>query len=158
MRGRLTRLLLTAGLVLAVAGSASAYLDAAGSGAGAGTVSASVQPVEVNAASPNSEALLPTGMASGDVKATIANPNSSPVHISSLSLDTSQGSSGFSTNAGSCALSFTTQTNGGEGWTIPASGQPGDPLTIDLEGSLTMGTSAANACQSQTFTVYLKTP
>jgi hypothetical protein len=144
--------------VLALPSGAWAYLTATGSGSGSGGVNVTVQPVQVAAASPSSQSLLPTGVASGDVKATIANPNSSPVHIGSLSLDTSQGSSGFSANAVGCALSFTTQSNGGNGWTIPASGQPGNPLPIDLTSSLTMGTSAANSCQNQTFTVYLKAP
>jgi hypothetical protein len=148
----------TAILALALAGSASAYLKATGSGTGGGGVSVTLQPVTVTAASPNSQLLLPTGVPSGDLKATITNPNSSPVHIASLSLDTSQGSSGFSANAAGCALSFATQSNGGAGWTIPASGRAGNPLTIDLTASLTMGTNAANGCQSQTFTVYLKTP
>jgi hypothetical protein len=145
-------------LALGLALGASAYLTATGSGSGGGGVNVTVQPVQVAAASPNTQSLLPTGVASGDVKATIANPNSFPVHIASLSLDTGQGSSGFSANAVSCALSFATQSNGGNGWTIPASGQSGNPLTIDLTSSLTMGTSAANSCQGVTFTVYLKTP
>jgi hypothetical protein len=155
---RVRKLVLTIGAVLALPSGAFAYLTATGSGSGSGGVSVTVQPVQVTAASPNSQSLLPTGVASGDVKATIANPNSSPVHIGSLSLDTGQGSSGFSVNAVSCALSFTTQDNGGNGWTIPASGQAGNPLTIDLTSSLTMGTSAANSCQGLTFTVYLTTP
>jgi hypothetical protein len=144
--------------VLALASGAWAYLKTTGSGSGSGGVNITVQPVTIAAASGNSQALLPTGAASGDVKATISNPNSSPVHIASLSLDTSQGSGGFSANAAGCALSFATQSNGAAGWTIPASGRAGNPLTIDLTASLTMGTNAANACQNQAFTVYLKTP
>jgi hypothetical protein len=75
------------------------------------------------------------------------------VHINSLAIDTSQGSSGFSANAASCALSFATQTNGGNGWTIAPNSST---LAIDLTSSVTMGTSAASGCQGQTFTVYLK--
>jgi len=155
---RLRKLIVPVVFVLALASGASAFLTATGSGSGSGGVNVTVQPVQIAAASPNSQSLLPTGVASGDVKATIANPNGFPVHIASLSLDTGQGSSGFSANAVSCALSFATQSNGGNGWTIPASGQAGNPLTVELTSSLTMGTGAANSCQSQTFTVYVKTP
>ena len=141
-----------------VAASAWGYLTATASGSGSGGVSVTLQPVTIAAATGNTQALLPDGVANGDLKATISNPNASPVHISSLSLDTSQGSSGFSANGASCALGFTTQTNGGSGWTIPASGKSGNPLTIELQSSVTMGTTAANGCQAQTFTVYLKNP
>jgi hypothetical protein len=144
--------------VLALASSAWAYLKTTGSGSGSGGTNITVAPVTIAAASGNSQALLPTGAASGDVKASITNPNSFSVHIGSLSLDTSQGSSGFSANAAGCALSFTTQTNGGNGWTIPTSGKSGNPLSIDLTSSVTMGTSAASSCQGRIFTVYLRTP
>ena len=90
--------------------------------------------------------------ATGDLRATITNPNPSRVRIGQLQLDTSQGTGGFSANAANCALSFASQNNGGNGWTIAGSGT----LTIDLQSSLTMGTSAASSCQNQTFTVYLK--
>jgi hypothetical protein len=158
IKHRPMKLIVAVVFVLALAGSASGYLTASGSGAGGGSVNVTAQPVQIAAASGNTQSLLPTGVASGDVKATIANPNSFPVHVGSLSLDTSQGSSGFSANAAGCALSFTAQSNGGKGWTIPASGQAGNPLTIDLASSLTMGTGAANSCQGLTFTVYLKNP
>jgi hypothetical protein len=49
-------------------------------------------------------------------------------------------------------LSFTTQTNGGAGWTVPGNGS----LPLTLASALSMSTSAANACQGATFTVYLK--
>jgi hypothetical protein len=151
---RRVRLLLSPviALLVLVAG-ASAYLHASGSGSGAGSASVSLQPVSIVAAA-TSQSLLPTGTAIGDVAATISNPNASGVHISSLSLDTTQGTGGFSANAASCALTFAVQANGGAGWTVAANGQ----RTIDLTSSLTMGTAAANACQGQTFTVYLKTP
>jgi hypothetical protein len=52
------------------------------------------------------------------------------------------------------ALGFTTQTNGGAGWTVPA-GSPGS-LSIAMPGALTMTAGASNACQGATFTVHLK--
>lgn len=145
------KLLVTIIATLSLAGGALAYFAGTGSGSGAGSASATVQPVTIAAASGNTQALLPTGTSGGDVTATITNPNSSSVHIGTLALDTSQGSSGFSANAAGCALSFANQTNRGSGWTIPAAGH----LSVDLTDSLTMGTTAANRCQNQTFDVYL---
>lgn len=153
-RRRLTQLVLLLVALLALAAGAGAYLASTGSGSGTGGANVSLAPVTIAAASGDSQALLPTGTPSGDVKATITNPNSSSVHIGSLSLDASQGVGGFSANAASCALSFARQTNGAGGWTIPAAGQ----ITVDLTNSLTMATSAANSCQNQTFSVYLTTP
>lgn len=153
-RRRLFTFLLPIAATLALAGGAWAYFNSTGSGSGSGTVSTTTQPVTIAAATGNTQFLLPTGAPTGDVDATITNPNSSSVHIGSLSLDTTQGTNGFSSNASSCALTFTTQTNGGSGWTIPASGQ----LTVDMTSALTMGTSAASSCQGQTFSAYLKTP
>jgi hypothetical protein len=136
---------------LCLAGGALAYFTATGSGSGSGGATLTLQPVTIAAGSGNTQTLLPTGAPSGDLRATISNSNNSSVHIGSLLLDSSQGSSGFSTNAASCALSFATQNNNGSGWTIPAGGQ----LSVDLTNSLTMGTTAVNSCQNQTFTVYL---
>lgn len=143
---------LVAVLAALLATGAWAYLTASASGAGSGGVSATLAAVTVSS-STGTQTMLPTGNATGDVDVTLHNGNSSPVHISSLSLDTAQGTSGFSSNAAGCALSFTTQTNGGAGWTIPASSST---AAIDLTNSVTMGTSAASSCQGQTFTVYLK--
>ena len=49
-------------------------------------------------------------------------------------------------------LSFTTQTNGGAGWTVAG----GQALAVTLANALSMTTCAANACQGATFTVYLE--
>jgi hypothetical protein len=78
------------------------------------------------------------------------------VHITTLTLDSTQGTGGFSVDAAhsGCtlsALSFATQTNGGSGWNVPGTGN----LAITLPAAVTMATSAANACQGATFTVYL---
>jgi hypothetical protein len=141
-------------VVAAVTATAWASLTGHGSGSGSGTAVVGLQSVTIAATTGTTQTLLPTGSATGDIRATITNPNTSRVHLTSLSLDTSQATSGFSANASACALGLTTQTNGGNGWTIPASSQ----ITVDLTSSLTMGTAAANTCQGQTFTVYLKTP
>ena len=140
-------------VILVIAGSASAFLATHGSGTGSGSARATAQPLSVAAAT-GTQSLVPTGTPSGDLAATITNPNGSSAHIASLSLDTSQGTNGFSANASSCALSVATQTNGGNGWTVPANGH----ISIDLTNAVTMSTAAANSCQGQSFTVYLKTP
>jgi hypothetical protein len=73
------------------------------------------------------------------------------------SLDTTQGTAGFAVDGahagcGLASLTFTTQTNGGAGWTIPAGGSS----ALSLANSLSMNANAANACQGASFTVYLK--
>ncbi len=153
MRGRraLIKGTVTILAVLALAGGALAYFTSTGSGAASGDTSISLSGVTVTGTT-GTESLLPTGTATGDINLTLTNPNSSSVHINSLALDTGQGVGGFSANAGSCALSFATQTNGGNGWTI----SDGGSLPLDLTGSVTMGTSAASSCQGQTFTVHLR--
>lgn len=105
------------------------------------------------------DALYPGGQAG--VALTVSNPNTSPVHIGSLALDTSQGSAGFAVDAGhsGCAtstLSFTTQTNGGAGWTVAARvGAVNGSLSITLTNALARTLAAANACQGASTTVYL---
>lgn len=131
------------------AGAALGFWTAAGDGAGSAG-SASVDPVTITAAA-TTQSLLPTGAATGDVDATITNPNAFPVHVPQLALDTTQGDAGFD-DGGLCALSYATQDNGGAGWTIPAGGS----VTVSLTDSMAMGTAAANSCQGQTFTVYLR--
>jgi hypothetical protein len=152
-RGRILLLLLA---TLVVVPAAYGYWTATGSGAGTATAG-NPQAVVINPGTTATQSLYPTGTALGDVTVSISNPNTFKIHIASLSLDTSQGTGGFST--GSCALSFTQQSNGGIGWTVPAgNGTTNGSLSLDLTNSLTMGTSAASSCQGQAFTVYLKTP
>ncbi len=151
MRRLIFRIGLPCLIVLAAGSGASAYLSSHGSGTGNGSVTVALSNLTVTG-NTATQSLLPTGSATGDVNVTLNNGNSSRIHINSLALDTSQGVSGFSANASACALSFASQTNGGNGWTISANGS----VSVDLTGSVTMGTGAANSCQGQTFTVYLK--
>ncbi len=101
--------------------------------------------------------LYPGG--SANVMLSLSNPNAYSVTVTSLSLDTSQGTSGFDVDGGhlGCTplsvLSYTTQTNGGVGWVVPAGSS-----TLTLTNALSMTTAAANACQGADFTVYVKTP
>ena len=143
--------------VLFVAGGAFAFWNASGSGShngGTGTLAA----LTLTPGTP--VATLYPGTSSA-VKLTITNSNNTAVPVGSLVLNTSSGTGGFAVDAGhsACAvsaLSYATQTNGGAGWTVPAkSGGVNGTLAVTLTGALTMSTSAANACQGATFTVYL---
>jgi len=144
-----------AACILGMISAASAYWGGPGSGSGStgtGTTSA----VTLSPATPSAQ-LFPGGQAT--VVLTASNPNPGTVRVTSLALDTSQATGGFAVDAGHAAcsvatLSFTTQTNGGAGWDLAAGG----PTSISLSNALSMGTSAANACQGATFTVYLQAP
>jgi hypothetical protein len=145
--------LLVSALVVAVAGAAFAYWATSGSGSAAATTSGTAA-LTLSPGTPTAE-LYPGGQAA--VVTTVANSNVAAVRIGSLALDPTQGTGGFTVDAAhpGCAVStlgFTTQTNGGMGWTVPGNGS----LPLTLAGALSMSTSAANACQGATFTVYLK--
>ena len=140
--------------VLFVSGGAFGFWTASGSGSangGTGTLAA----LTLTPGTP--VATLYPGTSSA-VKLTISNSNTSAVRVGSLVLNTSSGTGGFAVDAGhsACvvsALSYTTQSNG---WTVPAkTGGIDGTLAVTLTGALTMSTSAANACQGATFTVYL---
>lgn len=144
-------------VALPVGGIAVAYWG--GTGGGTGTAeTGDVVPVSLSAGTPTAN--LRPG-ATSHVVLTATNSNGSPVRISSLALDTTQGVGGFAVDAGhsGCdvgALSFTTQTNGGSGWTIPGrAGLVNGTSDITLSNAIGMSASAANACQGATFTVYL---
>ena len=140
--------------VLVADGIAVAYWRGSGggnsSGATGGTTAISLSP-----ATPT-PGLYPGG--STAVALTVTNPNNTPTRIGSLALDTSQGTGGFSIDAGhagclASTLSFTTQTTG---WTVAAkTGAVNGSLAVTLTGALTMGPAAANACQGASATVYL---
>lgn len=144
-------------LALATTGATHAYWGGSGGGAGSGAAGATVA-VSLSPGTP-SATLLPGGQA--DVELSISNPNTLLVHVGALALDTGQGTGGFAVDAGhsGCAvatLSFTTQTNGGAGWTVPAKvGAVDGTLDVTLTNALAMGLGAANACQGASATVYL---
>jgi hypothetical protein len=124
----------------------------------AGTGSGAL-PVTLTPAAPTA-GLHPGGDA--DVVVTVTNPNSTPVSIGSLVLDTTQGTGGFAvdeSHAG-CAVStfgYATQSNAGAGWTVPAgTGSVDGTMPITLSRALTMSPSAADACQGAVVTVYLR--
>lgn len=151
-RSRIVILATLVVLGLVAAGVAAAYVGGVGSGSASADTGAT-QSVSLGPATPEDQ-LYPGGEAG--VAVTITNPNPGPVRVGSLALDTSEGSGGFAVDGGhsGCGLetlAFATQSNGGAGWTVPGSGS----LSITLSGALSMTSSAANACQGASFTVYL---
>ncbi len=150
-------LLLVIMSVSALAGIAAAVWSAVGGGQGSATAGTTVA-VTLSPATPTA-ALYPGGQA--DVVLTITNSNISTVRIGSLAGDTNRGSGGFSVDAGhaGCVLStltYTTQTNGTTGWTVPAkAGSVNGTLAVTLTSSLAMSLSALSTCQGAIFTIYL---
>lgn len=152
--------LATASLLVAVvvlAASAVAYWTTTGSGdtsAGADDT----QAITLTAGTPTAQ-LYPAGTA--DVAVEISNPNAAAVRVESLSLDSAAGTAGFDVDAGhagcdTSVLSFTTQTNDGDGWTVPPKvGAIDGVVAVDLASALTMSAAAANACQGASFLVHL---
>jgi hypothetical protein len=143
--------------ILLVGAGAWAYFSASGSGSGSGATGTTV-PVTLTAGA--AEAGLHPG-GSADVQLSVTNSNTAQVRIASLVLDTARATSGYAVDAGhtGCSLStltFTSRSNGGLGWTVPArsSGVDGT-VDITLAGALAMSADAANACQGAVFTVYL---
>lgn len=142
------------GLVAVLVVSAVAYAAWTSNGSGTGTATAGTASGVTLSNGTAGTLLVPNG--SADVATVVANPNAYNVQVSSIALDTSQGTNGFSVDAGHSAcnlssLSFTTQTNGGSGWTVNANGN----LNVDLTGAISMSNAADDSCQGAAFTVYL---
>lgn len=144
-------------LVAAVGSAAAAYWRGSGSGTGTGTTGTTLS-VTLTPGTPTAT-LYPGGQS--DVVLSVSNPNTFGVHIGSFMLATSQGTGGFAVDAGhaGCAvatLTYTAQTNGGAGWTVPAKVLAvNGTLGVTLTTALAMGLGAANACQGASATVYL---
>lgn len=144
-------------LILGGAGTAAARWSASGSGAGTAS-NGSLVPVILTSGTP-SAGIYPSSTA--NVIVTASNPNPDDVQIRSLALDTTQGTAGFSVDAGHAgcglsALSLTTQTNAGAGWLVPKRiGAVNGTLPITLTNALALATDASSACQGATFTVFL---
>lgn len=151
------RLLVPSVLLAFVGASAFAYWSADGAGSGNGSTAPAV--AVMLSPSVATADLRPGG--AGDVVVQVTNPNSTVAQIGSLALDVTQGEGGFAVDAGhlGCALTalgYSTQANGGAGWTVPAaSGGDGGTLSITLSDAVMMDDDAANACQGATLTVYL---
>ncbi len=155
LRNTTVRIAIAAAAALVAAGGALAYYTSTGSGTGSASV-ASPDPVTIAARTPASGLLYPG--ASGEVDATVSNPNPFPVRINSLVLDGGIGVDGSHSDCDTSALHYTTQDNGGSGWNVPAKvGATEGTLDLALADALSMDVGAANACQGATFTVSLAT-
>lgn len=156
-RMRILTVSLLAILALPIGGAAYATWSGSGSGTGSATTGTTVA-VTLSPGTP-AASLHPGGTA--NVELDVSNPNASSVRIGSLSLDTGQGTLGFGVDGGhsGCAvstLSFTTQTNGGAGWVVPAKvGAVNGTLSVTLTNALAMGVGATNLCQGASFATYL---
>jgi hypothetical protein len=146
--------MLGVGVIVALVAAAAAGAFWTLGGAGQGTVSAeNVASVTLTPGTATTD-LYPGG--SGDVAVSIANSNTYRAYVGSLVLDTSSGTNGFSVSGGQpgcdpAAVSYTTQSNGGAGWFVPAAGT----LDLDLANAVDLGVGAASECQGATFIVYL---
>jgi hypothetical protein len=142
---------------LCVGSAAAAYWAVVGSGT-AGATASTAQTVTVAPGTPTTQ-LYPGGQAG--VAATITNPNPFPVRVLALTLDATQGTAGYSVDAphsacGVGSLTYTSQSNGGAGWTVPPRvAAVNGTLSVDLANALAMSAGAANTCQGATFTVHL---
>jgi hypothetical protein len=144
---------------IAAVAATTSYAYWSGSGAGSATGNAGTALSMTMTSGTATSQLAPGGTAG--VALTISNPNLFSVRVTQLSLDTGTGTGGFAVDAAhaGCAvttLSYTQQTNGGAGWTVPAKvGAVDGSLPVTLPTALTMSTAAANACQGAGFTVFL---
>lgn len=156
-RARLLLLVATGAIAVGIAAGAHAYWSGDGDGAAA-TVLGSPQQLTL---SPGvAQAQLSPGQDSGvAVIATNANPYF--VEVGSLILDTAAGNDGFDVDGDhsgcdTSTLTLAPQSNGGAGWRVPPRVATVDgALTIALDSALSMGESAASACQGASFTVHL---
>jgi hypothetical protein len=144
-------------VALTVTSGAFAYWTTSGSGNADAQTMAGL-PLTVTPGTPSGR-LHPGGQA--DVALAISNPNPYTARIGALSLDTGQGTNGYTVDAGHAgcgvsSLSFIAQTNGGAGWSVPPKvGVTNGSLAVSLTGALSMALNAAQSCQGATFTVYL---
>jgi hypothetical protein len=156
LRSTSVKLAVALGVALVASGGALAYFTSAGNGNGGASIGTPAE-LTISAGTPADGLLYPGG--TGEVDATISNPNLFQVRVNSLVL----GGGGIAvdgTHSGcdTSALRFTSQNNAGAGWNIPARvGAVDGTLDVRLEGAISMDGAAANACQGATFTVSLAT-
>ena len=131
-----------------------------GSASGSGSAATETPALVVLSPGTPSDALLPGARA--DVVLTVSNPNASQVHIGSLTLDPTEGTQGYAVDGDHPAcdvssLSFSDQSNGGAGWSVPGRvGAEDGTASLMLTDALAMAISAADACQGASFSVYLR--
>jgi hypothetical protein len=120
--GRVLVVGLLVSVILPFGGAGNAYWSAGGTGVGTGSTGTD-QAVGLTPGTANA-GLYPGGTA--DIVVGVTNPGTSPVRVESLGLDTSRGDGGFTVDASHSAcsplsvLDVAAQTNGGDGWDVPA--------------------------------------
>ncbi|MGI8802324.1 MAG: hypothetical protein ACR2KV_09160 [Solirubrobacteraceae bacterium] len=138
---------------VALGAAALGYWQGAGAGASQ-TQLANVVAVTLSPGTP-SDPLSPGDV--GGVNVIVSNPNNIRAHVGSFVLAAASPAIAVDGAHGGCdtsALTFTTQTNGGAGWNVPPkSGAVAGVLTVELNGALSMSSTAADACQGARFTV-----
>jgi hypothetical protein len=118
-------------------------------GSGSGQAQAGSAALLTLSAGTPSGNLYPNG--SADVAATVNNPNPYKVLVSSIALGAVTVDAGHS-GCNTASVTVTSpQTNGGSGWTVPASGS----LGVDMANAISMSNAANDSCQGATFTVAL---
>jgi hypothetical protein len=150
------RLVAAFAVALVTAGGALAYFTSAGGGSGGASVAAPAE-LTISASTPATDLLYPGG--TGEVDATISNPNAFRVRVNSLVLGSNGiAADGSHSGCDTSVLHYSSQSNGGAGWDVPARvGATNGTLDVELAGAIGMDASAANACQGATFTVSLAT-
>ena len=156
LRRTSARLAIVAAAALVASGGALAYFSAAGGGDGSASVGTPAA-LTISAGTPTAGLLYPGG--TGELDATVSNPNGFQARVNSLVL----GGAGIAVDGGhsgcdTSALHYTSQDNGGAGWDVPArAGAIDGRLDVQLPGAISMDAAAANACQGATITVSLAT-
>lgn len=156
--GRRKSIVAGASLVFVSAGAlaATAYF-LSGTGSGTATTQTSFSGLTLSNGT-SGAALFPGG--STTLNVLVSNANSSSMGISTISLDTAQGTNGFSIDnahvtagctVASAALSFPAQSTG---WSV-APGASGAALVLG-SAPLSMGLSAPSACQGASISVFIK--
>ncbi|MCW2799315.1 MAG: hypothetical protein JWQ70_787 [Aeromicrobium sp.] len=142
-------------VLIALGGAADAYWRSSGHGGGGGATDSPLA-VVLTPGVPTAH-LRPGGTT--DAVLTMTNPNTVPITLGSLALDTTQGSGGFAVDAGhsTCtvvSLRFTTQT---AGWTVPARvGTTDGSLDLVLADAVSMLIDAPDSCQGVHISIYLR--
>jgi hypothetical protein len=133
---------------LALAATSWAYFGSIGSGSGSGSADVS-RVVTIGAGTTPNATLLPTGQPTGMLSVSIQNATAGALRVDSLQLNTALGNGGYSPDAVTCKLAYTTQS-------VERTISAATTEQISLQGAVTMGADAPATCQGKTFTIYLK--
>lgn len=131
--------------IAAISGSALAYWSANGTGSGASTAGTmTISVTGLQAGDSNQAPLLPGQ--SGDVILRVNNPNSFPVHVTTIAAN------GSATASNGCAPTDVTFNAPSDYSAAQFTLSPGSNL-IRIAGGASMGLASASACQGATFSL-----